>query len=225
MARLTDLNEVRRVLELDPLNTSEDAKLSFFIEYASDLIEEYLDRPLAYAVRTEYYDGSGTQELRLRARPVHVSPTPVVYEDKIGYYGSASGAYDSSTQLVYGTDFFVKLDGTDGTQSRQGILVRRNNFWPKKDSRQRGYLAPYVSTGYGHVKVTYAGGYTVDAMPSQIRAACNLCVARLRALFPTGMEISSESYEERHVSLVATRRDYLLALVKPMLFSFRSWSF
>lgn len=224
MAVLTDLIECKRILEIDPLNTSEDAKLNFFIEYAGDLIEEYLDRKLALASRTEYYDGTGTPQLRLRCRPVFTTPTIQVWEDKTGYYGSESNDYGSETALTYGADFFLKVDQSDGISSRSGLLIRRNAFWPKKDARQRGLLSPYVTTGYGAVKVIYTAGYSVDTMPSQIRAASNLLVARLRALFPTGMEVSSESYEERHVSLVAARKDYLMALVKPMLFSFRNWS-
>lgn len=223
MAILSDLMETKRILEIDLLDTSEDSKLSFFLEYAGDIIEEYLDRRLLQLERTEYYDGSGTMQLRLRSRPVLTTPTIQVWEDRSGYYGSTSGGYATDTQLTYGDHFFLKIDEPDGT-SRSGLLIRRNAFWPKKDARQRGFLSPYASTGYGAVKIIYTGGYTIDGMPSQIRAAANLLVARLRALFPTGMEISSESYEERHLSLVAARKDYLLALVKPMIHSFRNWS-
>lgn len=224
MAVLTDLIEAKRILEIDPLDTSEDAKLNLFIEYSGDLIQEFLGRELKLASRTEYYDGSGTAQIRLRSRPVYSTPAIQVWEDKTGYYGSEADDYADETKLTYGSEFFLKIDQSDGT-SRSGLLIRRNAFWPKKDARQRGFLTPYVATGYGAVKVTYTGGYSVDSMPSQVRAACNLLVARLRALFPTGIEISSESYEERHISMVAARRDYLMALVKPMLFSMRSWSF
>jgi hypothetical protein len=183
-----------------------------------------LGRELALASRTEYHDGTGTSRLRLRCRPVRTSPTIQVWEDRGATFGAEADDYATATALTYGTDFYLKIDRTDGT-SRCGLLVRRNAFWPKKNVRQHGLLAPYVGQGFGHVKVTYTGGYSLDEMPSQIRAAANLLVARLRALFPTGMEISSESYEERHVSLVATRKDYLMALVKPMIHSFRNWSF
>jgi len=217
------LNELKRVLQIDVRNPAEDVQLNFFAEWASDLIQKYLDRDLEYKSRTEYYDGSGTVQLRLRERPVYQTPAPVAYVDTNGYYAETSGAFGPATQLTYGTDFFLKIDGDDGT-SRCGILLRRTDWWPKSFSRYRGLLAPAVTPGYGCVKVTYTAGYTADTLPGQIRAACDLLVARLRYLFPLGMEVSSESYEERHVSLLAARKDYLLALVKPMIFQYRNWA-
>ena len=220
---LTDLNELKRVLQIDARNPSEDVQLNFFAEWASDLIQKYLDRDLEYKSRTEYYDGSGTLQLRLRTRPVYQTPTPVVNVDQGGFWGEASGGFLATTQLVYGQDYFLKIDTDDGTSSC-GLLIRRGDWWPKNFSRFRGLLAPFVTPGYGCVKVTYTAGYTVDTLPSQIRAACDLLVARLRYLFPLGMELSSESYEERHISLLAARKDYLLSLVKPMIFQYRNWS-
>jgi hypothetical protein len=224
---LSDINELKAILEIAPDNTTEDKKLWFFVEYASDLIEELLDRRgMSFAARTQYYDGSGTPLLRLRSRPVHVSPEIQVYVDEQGGYGQVSGSFDSSTTaLTYGTDFYLKLSPDDATRSRSGLLVRHNNFWNKRSARQRGLLAPFVAPGFGSIKVVYSGGYTVEDLPPAFRAATNLLVARLRYLFPLGMPIGSESYEERHISLLDQRKDYLMSLVRPMILSYRNWSF
>ncbi len=224
---LSDLSEMKKILEIDPLDTSEDSKLSFFAEWATGLIAEFLDFRDGFDLksRVEYYDGTGTPLLRLKVRPVFPTPTIEVSVDEAGYYGEFSGAFSKpGSTLVYGTDFFLKAEYPDGS-SRSGMLIRLNNFWPKRDARQRGLLSPFIVPGYGPIKVTYTAGYTTDTLPPQFRAACNLLVARLRFLFPLGMEIGSESYEERHISYLANRKDYLMSLVKPMLFSFKSWSF
>lgn len=224
MFNLTDINEVKKVLEIDPDDTSEDVILGFYIEQASSLISEYLDRDLEQKSRTEYYPGTGTQRLLLRSRPVLVNPTIQVSIDGYGYYGSTSGAFTSpNSVLTFGQDFCVET--LDGVESRTGILVRINNLWPRPSARQTGYLSPFIVPSYGNVKVVYTGGYTIDSLPAQIRSACNLLVSRIRYMMPLGMEIGSESYEERSISLVSERRDYLMGVVKQLLFSRRNWTF
>jgi hypothetical protein len=220
---LTDLSELKRVLELDPDDPSEVAKLNFFIEQASDWILEYLNRKdIEKKSRTEYYDGTGTLELNLKARPVFTTTAIRAFVDEAGYYGQTSGGFASTSELTYGDDFFLKIDQSDGT-SRCGILVRRGRHWPQPNVRTRGLLAPFIGEGYGCVKVIYTGGYTVDTLPAAIRGACNLLVARMRYIYPLGMQIGSESYEERHISLVDKNKNYFMSLVAPMLFSYRNW--
>ena len=222
---LTDLRELKKYLDIEPGDTSEDSKLSFFVEHASQWIEELLDRPgLSFKSRTEFYQGTGTQRLPVRSRPVYTSPTVQVFVDDVGYFGSASGSFASTTALTYGTDFAVQVDQEDGT-SRSGILLRLNDTWPKPQVRQFGYLSPFVWSAQGNVKVIYTAGYTVDTLPSVFRLAVNLLVARMRYLFPLGMEIGSESYEERSISLIADRKDYLIAQIRPMLWNYRNWTF
>lgn len=225
---LTDLIELKSILGIDFQNSNEDKNLNFYIEQASSWIEEYLDRPggLGLATTTEYYGGTNTQTLRLRRRPVYVNPIPVVYLDESGYFGSASGAYTASnSQLNYGTDFCLQIDQPDGNSSRSGILIRIGNWWPRPLIRQGGLLSPYVGPSFGSIRVTYAAGFTIDNLPALIRAATNLLASRMRYLMPLGMEISSESYEDRSISLVAERKDYLMSIVKPMLVTFRNWTF
>lgn len=219
---LTDTRELRRIFDLAPDDSSEDLKLSLYAEWATGVIEEYLGRPgLTLAARTEYYQGTNTRKLNLKSRPVFASPAITVYEDLSGLFGQSSGGFPSDTQLTFGTDFGLQIDQPDGS-SRSGILVKVSGVWRRPIVRQRGFLSAYVGDGAGTIKVSYTGGYTVDTLPANFRTAANLLVARMRYLFPLGMPITSESYEERHISLFQRDRDYLLSMVKPLLWTYRN---
>lgn len=232
---LTDLRDLKTALDLNPNDTTEDRKLWLFVEQASALIEEYLDRPgLTFKSRTEYYDGTGTAKLLLRSRPVYVSPTIQVFVDDSGFWGEPSGSFNSATAaLTYGTDFALKLDNQENGTSRCGILVKRpssggsfgGGTWSKPSYRQAGYLSPYIGEAFGNIKVVYSGGYTVDSLPAPFRLATNMLVARLRIIFPYGMLLSSETYEDRSVSYSIPDREKLMELVKPLIFYYRSWKF
>lgn len=220
----TDIRECKSVLEVDQRDSSEDKKLNFFIEQASQWIEEFLGRPgLEYKARTEFYKGSGTQKLQLRARPVYTTPTISLSLDEAGYYGEAKNSFAAADALVYGDDFALQVDQANGT-SRSGILLRINSLWPKPTLRQMGYLSPFIGEGFGTIKITYTAGYKVEDLPASLRFACNMIVAKMRYLFPLGMELSSESYEERAISMIS-HRDYLFGQVKPLLYPFRNWKF
>ena len=222
---LTSLMEVKKILEIPAAHTTEDAKLLFFMEWASQLILEYLNRPdLELKARTEYYAGTNTQKLPLRHRPVFTTPTIAVRVDEQGFFGTAPDSFGTDTALVYGEDFSLLIDQPDGS-SRSGILVRINDVWPQPNARTTGLLSPFVNDSYGPIRVIYTAGYTVDNLPAQIRMACNFLVARMRYIMPVGMETGSESYEDRSLSVLGERRDYLMAIAKPMLVSFRNWSF
>ena len=222
----TDLLELKTYLEIDRGDVAEDTKLRLMIEHATTLINSFLGRnlPPEYKQRTEFYAGTGIVRLPLKTRPVTANPVPLVYLDDAGYFGSASGSFDpGTTALVYGQDFSLLIDQEDGVTSRSGILVRMNALWNKPRVRQVGYLFPFVAPAYGNVKVVYTAGYTTDTLPAEFRLACNVLAARLRYLMPDGMEIGTESYEKRVMGMVVERRDYLMSLVKHILFPFRSW--
>lgn len=225
MPLLTDLRELKTFLEIDPDDTQEDKKLNFLLEQATDWIAELLNRPgLFYKSRTEYYAGTNRATLLLRSRPVYTTPTIQVWVDEGGFFGSVDGSFGDSDEKTYGDDFALQIDQDDGT-SRSGILVRIKGVWPRPVQRSRGLLAPYVGRAFGNVKVTYTAGYTVDTLPSLLRQACNTLVSKMRYLFPLGMELSSESYEERSISILGERKDYLLSLVKSQILGFRNWVF
>ncbi len=222
---LTDLRELKKILEIDDLDTSEDIKLNFFIEWASSLIVDYLgrDKILDKRSRTEYYNGSGTQKIMLRSTPVFTTPTIRCFVDEEGEFGQASDDFLAGTELTYGDEFFLAIDEPDGT-SRSGLLIKKNGYWPKPVVREAGYLYPFIGEGLGTIKVIYVGGYTTDSLPPSFRAAANLLCAKLRYIFPLGLELTSESYEERAIGMVSGQRNYLLSLIKPILFQYRRWS-
>ncbi len=235
MSFLANLQEVKVWLDIDPNNSAEDKKLLFYIELASEWIEEILDRPgLFYASRTEYYQGTGTPKLLLKSRPVYTTPAIAVSVDEGGFYGSVTGSFGSETALTYGENFALKIDQANGT-SRSGILIRLNDIWNRPSKRQRGLLAPFVGEDFGSIKVTYTAGYTTDDLPAQLKAAAILLVTNLRQLLPFGQPIQAESYEERALSYGGSaffgagaggaQKSFLLNLAKPLIMSFKNWRF
>ena len=225
---MTDLRELKKVLEIDNADTSEDSKLLFFIEHISNWMEEWCGRDFTYKSRTEFYKGSGTQKLLLRARPVYPAPSGsysqlTVYEDEAGYFGTAPDAF-SSDALTYGEDYTLDIDQDNGS-SRSAILYRINGYWTRPWYRQRGLLSPFLGTDLGSYKVTYTAGYTVDTLPAVFREATNLGVARLRYVWPLGLPLSSESYEERSISVLGDVRGYMFSMVKDWIFTMKNWKF
>lgn len=225
---MIDLREIKAKMELDPGDSSDDKILNFIIPQAIEWIEEVLGRKLQYKTRTEYYNGTNNPKLCLRARPVFATvPDPytdlTVWHDPDGYWGSGDDAF-SEDPLTYGTDYALKIDSDDGS-SRCGVLVRINGVWEKPAYRQAGYLSAFVGEDKGSIKVTYTAGYTADTVPGALRMAASFLVIRIRRLFPLGYELSSESYEERSISIMADNKHYLLGLIMPMLVQFqnRSW--
>ena len=234
---LTTLPYLKTYLDIPQTDTTEDAKLSLLAEDATSLIEEWLNRNrstsvnftnLAKATRTEFYDGTNTHSLVLRHRPVWTADTgdadPAVRVHDGGYWGEASGAFPADNALTYGDDFVLRVDQPDGT-SRSAILVRIGDFWPRNQVRRRGLLSPYVDDGRGNIRCIYVAGWTADTIPAAFRLAANLLVARLRAFFPYGERISSESYEERSVSYDLPQRDKLFDLIHSILWSYRNFFF
>lgn len=227
MPTITDIRELKSELEIDPSDTSEDKKLMFLIEQASKWIEEYLGRAngLFYRSRTEYYGGTNTQKLLLKARPVYIDPTIQVFVDWNGFFGSTSGAFAANTELTYGEDFCLQIDQVDGVSSRSGILLRMRNVWERPNQRQGGYLSPFVGQNYGSIKVVYSAGYTIDELPANFRLACNLLVAKLRQVLPLGQELNSESYEDRSVGYLQPYKNSLMTLAAPLISTYRNWKF
>ncbi len=223
---LSDLSELKTILEIEQDDHSEDKKLNWLIDWASEWIGQSINRPgLLYKSRTEYYNGSGTQKLLLKSRPIYTTPTILAYVDRGGYFGQTSGAFtDTNEQLTYGTDFVVQVDTDDGT-SRCGILIRINGYWERAYVRQRGMLTSFPGSSYGSIKVTYTGGYTIDSLPGVFRQALNMLVGRMRAILPLGVETTSESYEERSLSVVTAEKSKLMALIRPLVFPYTNWNF
>lgn len=223
---LTDLTELKMVLEIDPANTVEDAKLSLFVQWATTIIEGFLNRPgFTYQERTEYYNGPGTQVINLRHRPVYTTPTPQVWVSHNGFFGSASGAFDGTNDLLtYGDGFCLDLP-EDGQPSKSGILIRINNLWPRPSARVQGLLSPFLTQSFGNVKVNYWAGYTLDTLPYDFRVATIALVTKLRGFFPVGFELSSDGYADKNISILGDRKDYLYSVTKQILWRYRNWRF
>lgn len=200
-----------------------------FAEYASSWLEELLNRPFTYKARTEYYKGTASQKLPLRARPVYPAPTDgnpalSVYEDTGANWGTSLGSFAASTLLLYGTDYALDIDQEEGA-SRSAILYRLNRFWPRPTIRRTGLLFPHQGPDTGSIKVVYTAGFTADTLPGQLRLAANTLVARLLYLFPVGMEMGSESYEDRNINVTTSQKDYVLGPVRNMIWPYRNFKF
>lgn len=227
----TDLNEVKALLDIDPQDKVEDKKLNFYIDAVTDVLRTILNRDFDYKQRTEYYGGTGTQKLVLRVPPVYPTTGPTgattgitVYQDSAGFYGEPSGAFTSSdAELTLGSDFAIPIDSSG--VSRSGILVRLHGLWLRPQVRVNGLLSPFIGEAFGNYKVTYYGGYTVDTLPSGIRLAVNLLITKFRYIFPLGLALSSESYEDRSISLTGSQKSYLFDLARPLLLNYRNWRF
>lgn len=224
----TDLREVKAIMGIDVADTSADLQLTYLITMASDWIEEMLGRKFEQKSVTEYYVGTGTPLLPLKRRPVLLTPTPQVWINLDGYYGTSDGGFSNSgDELTFGTDFCLDIDQDDQTTSRSGMLVYIRGVWPRAVVRRTGLLTPSIapSAAMGSIKVTYTAGFTVNGLPPAFRLACNLLVARLLNILPLGVETSSESYQERSLTIQLSERSKLLALIHPLLTPYyRNWT-
>ncbi len=218
----TDINEMKSILEIDVDNHVEDKNLNFFNEWASAWFEEWINRPIVRRERTEYYNGTGTQKILLKSRPVFSTPTPACVIDESGAYGTSSGSF-TGTPLVWGSDFTLFFDNQEDGSCRNGILLRLGTVWPNNYVRSAGLLSPYTQPGVGNVRITYTAGYTVDTLPAQLRASMNFLIAKMRYLFPLGLDLSSDSYEERSISWSNQNKTMLLSLVQPFWYPYRNW--
>lgn len=139
---------------------------------------------------TEYYNGTGTPDLWLRERPVHSIAS--IYEDSGAYWGNASGAFASATQLTDGTDFSLMQENERAEESESGLVLRIGSVWPSS-TRQGGTLVAAQRYGVGNIKVTYTAGYA--NLPWNIRKACHGLVEEMRLTAGKGGPMQSESMD------------------------------
>lgn len=223
---LNDIREVKPSIGIAADNSYSDKIINFYIEYASGLIEEFLGRgDLAKLSRVGFFAGNGKQEVTLPFRPLYPNAvaTPFrLWHNRNGKFVDAN--YTDDDLLTYGEDYSIKPDEPDGT-SRSGILIRFNAVWELDIAYSSGLLSASLQGVPGSYKVEYTAGYTVDNLPPPIRAACLMLVAKIHHILPFGMEIGSESYEERSISFLAPQRGFLMSLVRPMIMTYqnRSW--
>lgn len=180
-----------------------------FIAQVRPAVESALKRVVKYEIEqatyTEYYDGSGTQYLRLRQTPV--TSITSVYESSTGFWGQLSGGFPSTALLTAGSDYYLQMDGPGNAYSESGLLVRVSRIWPAAILRRAGYLGAWALHGQGNIKVTYVAGY--DTIPDDIELAVWEGVALTRARRPHGQGVSSESFDGYSYSLMPTDQQFL----------------
>ncbi len=231
----TSVAELKQNLGIPAGDTTEDFTLGIVIQYASDWITEILGHDPFYASRVQYYRGTGTQNLVLNNRPVDLTvnlsgtgqPMSVILNET-GYFGQASGSFSTSglaTVLNIGVDYTIKPDYDNPDVSRAAVLYRIGDVWPKPQMRQRGILSPFIGQDLGSIQVIYSAGYMIADLPSQLRLAADLLAAKILWVISTGLDVGSEGYEERSLSIVAENKAWLISLVWPLLQNFinRKW--
>lgn len=105
---LTTLEKVRAYLGLTD-DSADDAPLAALIDAASEAIEHHCGRAFALAERTELHDGTGTDTLLLRARPV--ASVASVHDDPARGFGPET-ALDPDRIVIYpGEGVLKRVDG------------------------------------------------------------------------------------------------------------------
>lgn len=155
----------------------------------------------ATAGQTEYLDGNNQMQIRVREVPIKVSELTAVYVDPTGYYGQGSGAFAAATLQTAGTDYFLRVDQPDGVTSRSGIIERVSGVWSGTVVRDGGRLSSSPSFGRGNIKVTHTAGYAPGAVPPEISNQANMMIARMIKIGAAGILASSESFEDRSISI------------------------
>lgn len=222
---LTDLASLKNFLQANPTLVTpygplSDATLNLYIAEVSALISEWCGREFGLFDYTEYYSGSGTQDLVLNQRPV-ISITNI-WEDVNGYYGTGPDAF-TADPLVAGVNYALVPDQSNGS-SRAGIVKNVRYVWQKRWTYATGLLTPLLTSSLGSIKVSYRAGY--DPIPQDIQMACNLAIALLIRTAPWGRPLASESYEERSVSFYNQMSKYgILSQVVMYLARYRNIGF
>ena len=160
--RLTNLSEyvLHGLNGVTPSDT--DAKrYEQLIRASEDHLKRWCNRDFVYRhTVTEYYDGTGTQNLCLRRTPVPADGIASLYLDFAGNAGSTTGSFGPDTLMTAGVDYFLDCDSLFGDgMSYSGIVKRIDAVWPMRRRRPQDRLAYGLEKLPGCLKVTYAAGY------------------------------------------------------------------
>lgn len=181
---LLDLNRLKTHLNISLSDSSQDTFLAQLLDDVWETVQGWCNRKFASQTYTEYYDGTGRQELLLRKRPL--TAIDGVWMDQIGFYGQGPGGFDPvQTLLQPGTDYFA--ENFEQNETNPSKLVMITNPWafgvlsvgePIGGPRSVWYL------GRGNVKVTYTAGYTT--CPNDLELACFQLCAMVKNSRPIG---------------------------------------
>lgn len=170
--------------------TASDSLYQTYLDQASAIITRKTGLTFTSAEATEFYQGTGTNQLVLRRRPVTAIGS--VYVDDSAYFGFASGAFGSSTLLTAGTDYALAIESS--AFSKSGILYRIGDIWPHTTQRLGSELVGGEMPGLGNIKITYTAGYSTT--PDDLKLA-GILLARVIMLSSSngGQLVQSESLE------------------------------
>ena len=164
---LISVTEYKQYADID--YSDEDTVLQSFVERATGMLEDFCNRGLTANTRTEVYDGSGTDVLRLRSKPV----TDVA---SVEYATGVSGG--SQVWDTLGTGSYYSDDA-------EGVLYRVSGI----GETTRATIEGDWVRGKANYRVTYTGG---EATATLKQAACEL-VDMLYANRRRNQSLSSES--------------------------------
>ncbi len=167
---------------------------------------------------------------------------PVVWLDMQGYGGQAPNSFaqpstGTGAQLIFGQQYMV-LPGQGGQTSGAGVLRRvgvgggnfgQGGWWSSYGS---GYASgvnklaasrlPYWPIGSGNIKVAYSSGHY--PVPFDLQNACEMLVAQLVRINPTGANLSSESLGGYSYSVLVGGENPELGEIRRTLASYRDSS-
>jgi len=167
-----------------------DAQIDGFIVGLTSRVKRQLNRDIEATIYTEYYSVNNCVAFYLNQFPV-ISVTSL-WSDPQGFFGQASNAFASATQLVQGVDWVLE-SGFNGVGSA-GLIRRINGGFYQYPSRQYGKVARQPPINNGNVKVVYTAGYAV--VPADIQMTVNMAVMRMIAMSASGLPAQSNSYED-----------------------------
>lgn len=185
---------VKLLMQIPSATTTHDSLIDSLLDAADTAVKRWCGRNLeAAAGIVEYPTAYSTNTFRLRETPLTVSGLTSIYYDLSANYGRGSGDFASGTLLVDGTDYALRIDQTDGTTSKSGLVERLGGVWEGRRARRPGYLTVLPEARTGHIKVTYNCTGAYGSAPEVILAA-NMVVVRMMNAGRTGGRLQSESY-------------------------------
>src|SRR5258708_6840014 len=103
-------------------DVSQDAYLSALLFIADRAVKLFCKRELETQPYIEYQDGSGSQFLTTKQRPVWSISN--IWLDPGGFGGQAPNSFATNSALVPGVDFYLKIDNSKYYRSDSGIIYR-----------------------------------------------------------------------------------------------------
>jgi hypothetical protein len=214
---LTTLTSVKTQGGIPASDTSRDAQLRLLIDGVTSLVKQHLNRDLESTTYVEYYSGNGTPLLLLNQFPV--SLVSLVCVDDVGYFGSTTGGFAPSLNLVEGVDFAL-MSGANG-QGSSGFLRRIGTIWHRPPARAFGVLSNLPGIPNGNIQVHYTAGFPV--IPPAITMAINALILKQVSQASLGGAASQMGYEDAHIGFFSPRdAACLLGSIESTLAHYRS---